>query len=66
MNENIGAWFNKNNWKDMRLVVNEDEQPPEGFVKADPLYGVEDQYFDEESGKWTADPNSEALAKIDG
>jgi len=62
--ENIGAWFNKKNWKDMRLILDKEEQPPEGFVKAVPLPGVEYQYFDEESGAWAADPNSEALEKI--
>jgi len=64
-NGNTGAWFNKNDWRDMRLVMNENERPPEGFVKADPLYGVEYQYFDESAGKWAADPNSETLEKID-
>jgi hypothetical protein len=64
-NENIGAWFNKDDWKDMRLIMNEDEQPPDGFVRAQPLPNATYQNYDEETGKWIADPNSEILEKID-
>jgi len=64
-NENTGAWFNKINWKDMRLIMNENELPPEGFVKAEPLFGVDYQIYDEGLGAWIADPNAEALARID-
>jgi len=63
---NTGAWFNKNNWKDMRLIFNPKEQPPEGFVRAQPLRGTAYQRYDEAEGKWAADPDSEALEKIDG
>ena len=62
---NTGAWFNKNNWKDMRLVFDPGEQPPEGFVRARPLPGAAYQRYDEESGEWAADPNSETLEKIE-
>jgi hypothetical protein len=61
---NAGAWFNKKNWKDMKLVFDPDEQPPEGFTRAQPLHGADYQVFDEESGRWMRDPGSETLAEI--
>jgi len=63
---NTGAWFNIKNWKDMRLIFNPEEQPPEGFVRAEPLRGVEYQKYNSETEKWEADPQSEALEKIAG
>jgi hypothetical protein len=63
---NTGAWFNKENWKDMRLIFNPEETPPEGFVRAQPLHGIEYQIYDEESGEWVADPDADRLARIAG
>jgi hypothetical protein len=62
---NVGAWFNKDNWRDMRLIFDSNEQPPEGYIRARPLYGVVYQFYDEESGEWIADPNSEVMEKVD-
>ena len=62
---NVGAWFNRQNHTDFILIFDPDEQPPEGYVRAQPLHGVAYQIFDEESGAWAADPNSEALERID-
>jgi hypothetical protein len=62
--DNTGAWFNKNNWQDMKLIFDPNEPPPEGFVRVQPLHSAAYQVFDEETGKWKADPNSEKLEKI--
>jgi hypothetical protein len=49
----------------MRLLFDPDEKPPEGYVRAQPLHGAAYQAYDEASGGWVANPNSEALEKID-
>jgi hypothetical protein len=64
-NTNIGAWFDKQNHKEFILIFSPDEQPPEGYVRAQPLPDAAYQNYDEETGKWIADPNSETLEKID-
>jgi hypothetical protein len=61
---NIGAWFNRQNHTDFILIFNPAEQAPEGYVRAQPLHGVAYQTFDEGSGAWAADPNSETLERI--
>jgi hypothetical protein len=62
---NIGAWYNKQNYTEFILILNPGEQPLEGYVRARPLPGVAYQTYDDQTGKWVADSNSETLAKID-
>jgi hypothetical protein len=61
---NEGAWFNKNDHRDMRLVFDPQGQPPEGYTRAEPLHGVGYQIYDEASGKWAADPDAGRLAEM--
>jgi hypothetical protein len=63
--ETVGAWFNKNDWRDMKLIFDPNEPPPESYVRAQPLDGVMYQQYDEATGEWAADSNSETLEKID-
>ena len=58
----LGAWFNKNNFREMRLILNKNELPPEGFVRARPLHGTEYQFYDEAAGEWKPHPDATVLA----
>jgi hypothetical protein len=60
----VGAWFNRDNWQDMLLLFDPAEQPPEGYVRAQPLPDTDYQKYDEESERWVADPRSGDLVQI--
>jgi len=59
---NTGAWFNKDNWRDMRLIFNPQELPPEGFIRAQPSYETNYQKYDEETEQWVHDSEAEEHA----
>jgi hypothetical protein len=62
---NTGAWFNKQNHREFILIFDPAEEPPEGHVRAEPLPGAAYQRYDEEAGAWAADPDAEALERMD-
>jgi hypothetical protein len=61
---NAGAWFNRNERRDVRFLRKTDE-PPEGFVRARPLPHVQYQIYNEGTGAWEAHPDCETLVQID-
>ena len=61
--KNTGAWFNKQNHHDFKLIFDPKEAPPEGYVKIKPLLHQEYQKFNEKNQAWEVDPDAEKKAK---
>jgi len=65
---NLGAWHNKLNFKDFIIINDPNQQPPEGYVKAMPLYDTEledyvaYQKWNEKSKTWEPDNEAEIVA----
>ncbi|MCL2043346.1 MAG: hypothetical protein FWG89_04315 [Treponema sp.] len=61
---NTGAWFNKEDHRDFRLIFDPAEQPPEGYTQEKPLPEVIYQKFNEKTSKWEALPDADKRSLI--
>ena len=64
MNNNKGIWYSKEDYRRYIVIRNEDEPAPEGFTQARPLPNEPYQLYDEATGEWVIDPDSERLKEI--